>query len=618
MIIQDLRELPDLSGEDALCIDVETTSFDDGEKALHPFNGHRVAGYGIAALDGRWWYVPVRHRSPGARNLPLDDVRAWLVAQAARPRRWIGHNLKFDARFSYQDGVYLQGDLVDTMVLARLVDPLRFNASLEVLAKEYCDIEAQKEASRVTEYLDAAKSKDYGVVPIDILGEYCGSDLKATMQLYERLRARLPEECDHIWSIERGATRTLLDSELHGVKVPRHKLVKFARDTLVELVAKQEELNELVGEHVDVNSNKELTRILCTKLCVTPLEFTPTGQPSWSADTLRTYGTKACDLMADVKELSYSHSSFGDGWLKRLTLDETLHPNFKQYGARSGRLACEDPNFQNLDARAKGQVYARDGCQLVSIDASQIEFRLFAHYTNSPKIVPKYNDDPRTDYHQVMADMLGIPRKPAKSLNFGFIYGMGRQKLEGQLVGFIRQAVRDGDAKVLTALARFNFGEPVDERNAGRVASSVYSHVHRVLPEIRQFAKRVDSTVQARGYVRNIYRRYYYAPPELAHKLRNYVIQGAAADLLKDWLSSIGPVLRKHGARLLANVHDELLLEVPVENLVAFIADITIVLEAPHVDLRVPIKVDVSVCPAGEPWSSKMSLADWIERSKTS
>jgi len=618
MIISEISQLPDLSSEDTIVIDVETTSFDDNEKAFHPFNGHRVAGYGFMVPDGRWWYIPVRHRSPGARNLDLDVVKSWLARIASRPRRWIGHNLKFDARFTFQDGVYLQGDLVDTMVLARLVDPLRFSASLEVLSKEYCDLESQKENTKVEEYLDAVKSHDYGVVPVDIMGEYCGSDLRATMQLFQKLIEKLPEECNHIWAIEREATRTLLDSELHGINVPRERLVKFARNTLVELVAKQEELNELVGEHVEVNSNKELTRILSNKLCVTPTEYTPTGQPSWGAEGLRTQGTRVCDLVAAVKELSYSHSSFGDGWLKRLTVHNTLHPNFKQYGTKSGRLSCADPNFQNLDINAKAQVMPRDGCQLVSIDASQIEFRLFAHYTNSTKIIAKYNDDPNTDYHQVMADMLGIPRKPAKSLNFGFIYGMGRAKLEGQLISFIRSAVRDGDNKVLAALSRFNFAEAVNERNAGRVASAVYSHVHRVLPEIRQFAKRVDSTVQARGYIRNIYRRYYIAPPDFAHKLRNYVIQGAAADLLKDWLASIRPVLKKHGARLLANVHDELLLEVPIENLMAFILDIVPVLESPHVELRVPIKVEVSVCPPGEPWAQKISLTEWLERSKVS
>jgi len=604
-------DLPDLSGEDELCIDVETTSFDDDTKAFHPFNGHRVAGYGIMTKSRDAWYVPVRHRAPGSKNIDIDKVQRWLKDLAKRPRTWIGHNVKFDARFTYQDGVYLQGNLLDTVVLARLVNPLRFKEALSVLAKEYCEVDAQKEEDRVLEYLAAAKSKDYGVVPADILGEYCVGDMRATYQLRDKLLEKLPAECDHIWSIERAATRTLLDSELHGVHVPRAPLVKFARDTLVQLVAKQEELNELVGEHVDVNSNKDLTRILTKKLCVTPNEFTKAGQPSWSADGLRMYGVQTCNLIADLKELSYNHSSFGAGWLKRLTVDNTLHPNFKQYGTRSGRLACADPNFQNLSVAARAQVYPRPDHMLVAIDASQVEFRLFAHYTNSPKIVSRYNEDANTDYHQQIADMLGIPRKPAKSLNFGFIYGMGREKLEGALTSFIRTAFLDGDEKVMKALARFNFHEPVNERNAGRVASAVFAYVHRTLPEIRQFARRVDNTLKARGYVRNVYRRFYFAEPDQAHRLRNYIVQGAAADLLKDWLASIPPVLSKHSARLLANVHDELLLEVPVANVHEFIEDIVPVLESPHVKLRVPIKVDVSVCPPGRPWSEKLGYEEW-------
>jgi len=602
-IVTCANELPDLSGEDELCLDVETTSFDDEEKALHPFNGHRVAGYGIATHDAAW-YIPVRHRSPGSCNVDLDKAKTWLHKLAKRPRTWVGHNIKFDARFSYQDGVYLQGDLADTMVLARLVDPLRFNASLAVLAKEYCDALAQKESSRVTEYCAAAKSKDYGVVPIDIMALYCIGDLRATMALKSKLLEKLPKECDHIWSIERAATRTLLDSELHGVNIPREKLLRFAHNTLRAALEKQERLNELAGEHVDVNSNKDMTNLMA-RLCVTPREFTPTGQPSWSADTLRSYDLELCSLAADVKELSYSHSNFGDGWLRRLAADNTLHPNFKQYGTKTGRLACEDPNFQNLDLRAKAQVLPREGCQLVSIDASQIEFRLFAHYTNSPGIVGKYNNDPNTDYHQSMADMLGIPRKPAKTLNFGFIYGMGRAKLEAQLIGFIRSAVTDGDEKVTKALAKFNFGEVVTATNASIVASNIYNHVHRVLPEIRQFASRVERVVKERGFVRNVYRRCYYVPPELAHKARNYVVQGAAADLLKDWLAHIGPVLKSCDARLLANVHDELLLETPVGSLHDLVRTIVPVLENPHVALRVPVKVEVSACDPGASWADK-------------
>jgi DNA polymerase-1 len=611
-VLTSTAQLPDLSSEDELGIDVETTSFNDEEPAFHPFNGHRVAGYGLMAKSREAWYLPIRHRSPDAKNLDYEQTMRWLKDLASRPRTWVGHNIKFDCRFAYQDGIYLLGDLLDTMVLARMVDSLRFQASLAALSKDYCDISARKDSDAVNAYCEAAKTKDYGKVPIDILGTYCCHDLNATMELKEKLLQRLPPECMQLFEIERKATRTLLDSELHGVNVPRKQLLQFATKTLEEFLTKQDQLDELAGEHLDTGSNKEMTRILRDKLSMQPKEWTKTGNPSWDAETLRSYGLPVGDLAADVKELSYSYASFGEGWLKRLAPDDTLHPNFKQYGTKTGRLACEDPNFQNLDMRAKAQVYPRSGHRLISIDASQIEFRLFAHYTNSPGIIKRYNEDPNTDYHQSMADMLGIPRKPAKTLNFGFIYGMGRMKLEGALVSFIRQAIRESDEKILTALRRFNFDQDVTERNASVVASGVYNYMHRVLPEIRQFARRVEETIRAKGFVRNVYRRYYYLPMELAHKARNYVIQGAAADVLKDWLASIPPVLKEFNARLLANVHDELLLEIPSDGVADFIRAVRPVLESPHVELRVPIRVEVSACDEGQPWSTKKKYEEAV------
>ena len=172
MIIERLEQLPDLSAEDLLCVDIESTSFNDAEKGYHPFNGHRICGVGVGTPDGRTWYLPLRHAPlREAGNLPLEGALAWLKDLGRRERTWVGHNIKFDARFFYVDGVELSGVLQDTVCLARLVNALRFSAQLEVLSKEYLPPDECKDATRVKQELTARKTQDYGRIPVDILGE---------------------------------------------------------------------------------------------------------------------------------------------------------------------------------------------------------------------------------------------------------------------------------------------------------------------------------------------------------------------------------------------------------------------------------------------------------------
>lgn len=622
-IVTRVTDLPNLAHEDTLVIDNETTSFDDQVKALHPFNGHRVCGYGIGTTSGDVWYLPVRHRpfNEGI-NIAFEPAVAWLRELGRQPRTWVGHNPKFDCRFAHQDGIEFKGTLQDTVVLARLVNAMRFSAELDVLAKEYLPDDFRKVKTPVNDYLRAARSKDFGTVPPDIMGARCMQDIVTTSALRDELLLQLSPESANLWKIEQRLTSVLLASEIRGIYVPRIPLKKHVLSLLHRISDASAKLEGIAGVEVDVLSNVQLTKMLRDKLCIQPTSWTPNGVPSWSAEDLRGYGLPVTDLVADLKELYAQVSTCGEGWLKRLDDDDTLHPNFKQFGTKTGRLSCEDPNFQNVDEVGKMQVEPRKGHGFLSIDFSQIEYRLFAHYTNSPRLITKYNEDPRTDYHQEMADTLGIPRKPTKNLNFGFLYGMGREKLETSLTVFIKEALRSSkpeDRQVLEKLTAFNFGEPVDDRNAHRIAAAVYSTVHRKVPEIRQFASRVKLVLGQRGFIKDIYGRIFRPPPgmvavDFAHKFRNAVIQGAAADLLKDRIVELPAVMLAFDAHLLTNVHDEVLLEVPIDALVECAETVIPVLEAPSVPIRVPVRVDCAVCT--ERWGKKVPLATYKEATR--
>lgn len=603
-IVRSPSQLPDIEQmPDTLGIDVETTQFGNQGMAVHPYQGHRVCGVGIVSPDGVGWYVPLRHKA--GENVDLDTGLAWLRALGKRPRTWVNHNIKFDGHFLGRDGIVLEGGLLCTLVLSRLVDPLRFKASLDAVGEEYLPEEDRKDDTEVREHLAALKTRDYACVPVDVLGRYCCQDAATALQLRTALEAKLPPESAALWKIEQRLTRVLLESERRGAMIDKRGLQFHVLRSGKRILELEEQLAALAGGAVDVLSHRDLTRAM-ERLCIQPIAWTDNGQPSWDAVSLRAYNLPATTRIAELKELYASISSFGQGWLDRIGEDGALHANFRQAGTRTGRLSCQDPNLQNVPKEARAFIVPRQGYGLVSIDFSQVEFRLFAHYTRSPRIIERYRNDAATDYHRMTAEMLGIERSYAKTVNFAFIYGMGRERLQGALASLIRAAERAGEEKMMEALRRFNYGEKVTQARAHTVAANVYIEYHRLFPEIRQFAQRVEAALRARGQVRNLFGRVYRPPEALAHKLRNWVIQGSAGDLLKDRMVELPPVCAAHGAHMVLNVHDELVFEVPVEEATPFIAAARQVLEHPSVEIRVPLLAEAEWHPAR--WSESGQL----------
>ena len=289
-VVTKISELPHkFLEEEFLCIDVETTSFDAGTKAFYPYNGHRIAGIGIANEVGDAYYIPLRHTPINAPfNLDHTKVFKWLRKLFKTKREWLGHNLKFDAHFLYQDKLIMKGTYIDTLVLARLVDPIRFSVSLDALCKDYLPLHERKDDTEVKRELKRLGSVNYGDVCPEVLGLYCCQDCLSTVRLYDTLLEQLPEESKQLWNIETKLLKTLFQSEKRGLYIPRKELKLYAYKLLKKALSKQAHLDEINnGEHVDVLSNKQLTHVL---LCqsIQPRNFSSkTGLPSWDSDTLR-------------------------------------------------------------------------------------------------------------------------------------------------------------------------------------------------------------------------------------------------------------------------------------------------------------------------------------------
>jgi len=543
-------------------VDVETTSFDDKVKAFHPFNGHRIVGVAIGTPD-KQWYLPLRHREGG--NLPLEPTLKWLRETLAT-RNIINHNVKFDGRFLAVDGIKT-GPLADTMVLARLVDNTRWSYSLDSLSRDMLNETGKDKA--VKAYLKSIKSVDYGRVPADIMGPYAMRDIELTAKLYKHLLHRLPPESAEVWETEKNLTPILLESEIAGVKINVRRLKEYSKICCEKLLA--------LGEQIpcDPSSEESLTAYIVGELGLTPTAFTPkTGRPSWTQDSFMAMKHPIGKVLAEYSRYSYFLGSV-TGWAERLDENGFLHPDFRQSGTDTGRMSVADPNTQGAMEEALQLI--ESGESIVGWDYSQEEWRIFAHYSNDAKIMNMFKASRDVDFHQNLATDLGIERDWGKTLNFAFLFGMGKKKLLANLV-----ALLVANSGLLVFLQNKSGKKELPD-----IAEWIYAQYHAKYPSIRQFSYRVMNLVKSRGFIKNFFGRVYNFQDRGGYMAVNYVIQGSAADLLKHKLVEMYPAMKKLGGQLLITRHDDMYYRVPAGAEVEALKIGTAILEDTH--FRVPI-----------------------------
>jgi len=427
MIIRTPEDLPNFEPKQLLCVDLETTSFDDAQLPLKPFSGHRTAGYAISTPDHKSWYLPLRHRT--GDNFNLDNGLNWVRDIMGSGRDIVNHNILFDAGFWKHDKVEVKGQLLDTMALARLVYSDQKSLTLDALTGGGKD-------ARVKAYLKKHKSKDYGACPVGIMGPYAENDSVITMKLYQKLMHDLRSESNDVWEVERRLTTHFQHIRHRGIRVDWYALKVRWRNSLRRMMELQDKIDEINEGPIDLGREVELTDLLVHRLGIKPLGYTPkTHKPQWTQIAFEQIKHPVGKLLWEYANLDYFVNNYCEGWHKRKGDDDRLHPQYKLFGATTGRMSCVDPNFNNLNEIAEMFVLPEEGHAILGYDYSQIEYRLFAHYANDKNIIQKYIEDPRTDYHGALAEILGVDRQFAKSLNFAFLYGMGKTKLLQMIAG---------------------------------------------------------------------------------------------------------------------------------------------------------------------------------------
>ena len=539
--------------------------------------------------------IAARRLAEGAgpvRNLPplhdesMAPLRA-LIEDATVPK--VAQNAKYDLLVLRREGVTLRGLASDTMLASYVLDPGRRSHGLDLLALEFLD-------HTMTSYDDLCgrgrQQLPYDVVPVDCARDYSCEDADVTWQLEQRFRPQLlAQQIDELFrEIEIPLVGVLADMEWAGIEIDRPWFASLKERFARERQRVEQEIYKSAAGEFNINSNPQLREVLFERLGLPVLKKTATG-PSTDASVLQELaeaGHELPVLLMEYRELSKLESTYIDA-LPALVNPRTgrLHTSFNQTVAATGRLSSSEPNLQNIPIRRelgrdiRRGFIPRAGWMLLAADYSQIELRLLAHLSGDPAFVEAFRTG--GDIHrQTAALIFDVPlaevtsemRGRAKTINFATIYGQGPHALSRQL------KISHAEAKEFI------------ERYFTR-----FLRVREYLDSMVEYARQ-------HGYVETIFKRRRYIP-ELRDRnfsirafgertAANSPIQGSAADLIKIAMIRIRDrlVAEGHDARMLLQVHDELVFEVPQPEMNAVIALVRQEMEH-AAELAVPLVVDV-------------------------
>lgn len=550
----------DLSKTKLIAFDTETTSID-------PLRADLV-GISLAVREEEGFYIPIGHKGEG-KQLPVEKViNALTPVMTDNAIRKVGHNIKYDALVLGNYGLTVSPLSFDTMIAEWLVDPASRNLGLKDMADSLLGISM----THIEELIGRGKSQiNMAAVPIASAAPYAAADAEVTLRLVPIIEKRMEERnCTKIFEeIEMLLVPVLIRMEREGITIDTDFFKKFSGEIGERLLEIEAEVHDYVGHSFNLNSTQQLADVLFKDLKLEPPDRgkkTASGHYSTSAAVLDELKGKhpVVDLLLEYRELAKLKSTYLDALpLQVNPRTGKVHTSFNQTGSVTGRLASSEPNLQNIPTRTElgRQVrlgfVASEGYTLLSVDYSQIELRIVAHMAGDRAMLDAFREG--QDIHATTAAAIyNIPlkdvnkeqRRHAKAINFGLIYGMS--------------------AFGLSRSTDFTLGE------AENFVKDYFEH----FPGVKKYLDNIRSLAARQGYVETMLgrRRYF---PNLANPVNmmmrnreereaiNAPIQGTAADIMKIAMIKVDEALRanKLGARLILQVHDELVLEVPVDEL---------------------------------------------------
>lgn len=618
------EEYPDLTGIPEIAIDLETYDphLKETGSGWATKQGHII---GVAvAIPGKAWYFPIRHEN-GA-NFDVKATLRWLKDVCNQPdTTYVFHNAMYDVGWLRCEGIEVAGQIVDTMIAAPLIDENRFSYSLNALGRDYL-----KETKSERTLTEAAKSmglnpkSEMYKLPAHFVGAYAEQDAALTLRLWHHLRGIIHEDqLTSIFELESKVFRVIFDMRTKGVRVDMEK----AEGVKKFLMREEEQILSAIKKEYGTDVNLWAARSVSLAFDAAGLEYPRTvhGQPSFTKNFLANHAHDLPKKIVRARELNKARTTFIDS-ITRHSHNGRIHADIHQLrgdegGTITGRFSYSNPNLQQLPSRddfisplIRGLFLPEEGNVWGSFDYSSQEPRIVVHYASivhknflegkarypmngADTFVEKYREDPRTDFHQLAADIVGVSRKQAKTINLGLFYGMGVNKLSEQL-GLDLASGKE-----------------------------LFKQYHDAVPFVREMSNYVMERAEKNGHIRTLLGRkgrfdkwepksfgvhkpmvFEDALREYGHPLKraftykalNKLIQGSAADQTKRAMVE----LHAAGIPPMVQIHDELAVSVRDAAQARQVVEIM----ENCVEMEIPSVVDAELGPSwGE---AKLSISD--------
>jgi len=575
---------------DLVAFDTETTSLD--------YMAAEIVGVSLAVEAGSAAYIPLAHDYPGAPDqLPRDEALEKLRRFLESPKHnKVGHHLKYDAHVLARHDISLEGMQFDSMLESYVLNSVATRHDMDSAARLYLGRET-------IHYEDVAgkgaKQLTFNQIDLETAAPYAAEDADITLQLHQTLWSKLNEIeplRDVYVNIEQPLVPILLEIEETGVLIDRQMLADQSKELAGKMIELEAAAHELAGGPFNLGSPKQLQQILFEKLELPVIRKTPKGQPSTAEDVLVELADdyELPRVIIDYRSVSKLRSTYTDKLpLQIEAATGRVHTSYHQAVAATGRLSSTDPNLQNIPIRTpegrriRQAFIAPENHLLLAADYSQIELRIMAHLSGDEGLLQAFAED--KDIHSATAaevfeldleNVTADQRRSAKAINFGLMYGMSAFGL-GKQLGISR----------------------------GQAQEYVDLYFDRY-PGVKAFMDGTRETASKQGYVETVFGRRLYLPeinarnaPRRQYAERSAInapMQGTAADIIKramikvhDWLSQDDV-----NARMIMQVHDELVFEVATDEVDAVSARVTDIMCA-AASLSVALKVDIGV---GKNW----------------
>ena len=593
----------DLSDAKEIAIDLETR--DDGITkgigAGWATGAGEIIGFAVAT-EGWQGYYPFGHFGGG--NLIKEQVMRYMHDVCSLPCTKIFHNAQYDVGWLQAYGIDVKGEIIDTMVAGALIDENRYTYKLNALAKDYIG-----ELKAETDLIEAAKA--HGVdpkmemwkLPAEHVGYYAEQDARLTYLLWQRFKHEIRQQnLETIWELEKNLLPILIKMRKQGIRVNVEKAEQLQIDFSKKEKVLLSKIKKLVGKDVDIWAARQIG-FAFDKLGIDYPKTPKTGEPSFTQNWLMNSKQEISKLIVEAREINKFHNTFLNSIMK-YEHKGRIHGEINQLrsdsgGTVSGRLSMSNPNLQQLPARNKdfgplirGLFLPEEGHKWGSFDYSQQEPRLVVHYAasigegyeGSQELVEAYTNAD-ADFHQTVADLVGIDRKQAKTIGLGLMYGMGKNKLANML------GVSFDEAKEL--INKYNKRAPFVKMLSDRCMQKANSEgvIRTKLGRKCRFEmwEPKDFGVHTPERFENASAKYGSSNIKRAftYKALNRLIQGSAADQTKQAVVEC----HKNGFTPILQIHDELCFNLSDDE---DVSKIKRVMEG-CVKLKVPSVVDVAI-----------------------